>query len=173
MRGLCRGRTCARRRRSCTRHRDAPARRELCVLVDELLHEPWARDAIDPRMFTCDPFHRHLLCADVAVFVASPPRTTFGGVENIYAPPLWLIVLGAVLTALAVAVFLYAWPPSRDRRRIVVGAVAAVAAFLMWRVALVIANGANLDVDYPVLLGLSFEDIGSGVMAFLFAALAL
>ena len=99
-------------------------------------------------------------------------RTTFGGVENIYAPPLWLIVLGAVLTALAVAVFLYAWPPSRDRRRIVVGAVAAVAAFLTWRVALIIANGANLDVDYPVLLGLSFEDIGSGVMAFLFAALA-
>lgn len=31
----------------------------------------------------------------------------------------------------------------------------------------------SLDIDYPVLLGLSFEDIGSGVMAFLFAALAL
>lgn len=54
-----------------------------------------------------------------------------------------------------------------------VGTTAAIAAFLIWRGALIIiANGANFDVDYPVLLGLSFEDIGSGVTAFLFAALA-
>jgi len=62
---------------------------------------------------------------------------------------------------------------SRDRRRIAIATAAAVVAFLVWRAALMIANGANLDVDYPVLLGLSFEDIGSGVMAFLFVALAL
>jgi len=88
-----------------------------------------------------------------------------------YAPPLWLIVLGAVLVGLAAAGALYLWPPSRDRRRIVVGSVAAVLAFLLWRGALLIADGANFDIDYPVLLGLSFEDIGSGIMAFLFAAL--
>ena len=52
------------------------------------------------------------------------------------------------------------------------GAAAAVAAFLVWRGALIFADGANFDIDYPLLLGLSFEDIGSGVMAFLFAALA-
>ena len=68
---------------------------------------------------------------------------------------------------------LYAWPPSRERRRIVVGAAAAVAAFLVWRGALIFADGANFDIDYPLLLGLSFEDIGTGVMAFLFAGLAL
>jgi hypothetical protein len=90
-----------------------------------------------------------------------------------YAPPPWLITTGAILTGLAVAGALYAWPWSRQRRRILVATVAAVAAFLVWRGALIIANGANLDIDYPVLLGLSFEDIGSGVMAFLFAALAL
>ena len=67
---------------------------------------------------------------------------------------------------------LYAWPPSRDRRRIVVGAAAALAAFLLWRGALIYADGANFDIDYPLLLGLSFEDIGTGVMAFLFTALA-
>jgi hypothetical protein len=89
-----------------------------------------------------------------------------------YAPPVWLIVLGAGLVGLVVAGALYAWPPTREGRRIVVGSVAAVAAFLLWRSALIIADGANFDVDYPVLLGLSFEDIGSGVMAFLFAALA-
>ncbi len=45
-------------------------------------------------------------------------------------------------------------------------------AFLVWRAALIIADGANLDVNYPALLGLSFEDIVTGVMTFLFAALA-
>ena len=90
-----------------------------------------------------------------------------------YAPPPWLIALGAVLIALAVAGALYAWPWSRQPRRIVVATIASVVAFLIWRGALIIANGANLDVDYPLLLGLSFEDIGTGIMAFLFAALAL
>jgi urea transporter len=90
-----------------------------------------------------------------------------------YAPPTWLIALGAILTGLAVVGALYAWPWSRDRRRIVVATIAAVLAFLVWRAALIIANGANLDIDYPLLLGLSFEDIGTGIMAFLFASLAL
>lgn len=90
-----------------------------------------------------------------------------------YAPPPWLIALGAIFTALAVVGALYAWPWSRQCRRIVVAAVAAVAGFLIWRGALIIANGANLDIDYSLLLGLSFEDIATGVMTFLFAALAL
>ena len=89
-----------------------------------------------------------------------------------YAPPPSLIALGAVLTALVTSAALYAWPWSRHRRRIVTGAVASVIAFLVWRGALIIANGANLDIDYPQLLGLSFEDIGTGIMAFFFAALA-
>jgi len=90
-----------------------------------------------------------------------------------YAPPPWLIVLGAIVTGLAVAGALYAWPWSRQRRRIVVATIAAVVAFLIWRVALIIANGVNLDIDYPMLLGLSFEHIGTGVMAFMFVALGL
>jgi hypothetical protein len=90
-----------------------------------------------------------------------------------YAPPPWLITVGAILTAVAAAGALYAWPWSRDRRRIVVATIAAVVAFLIWRGALIIANGANLDIDYPLLLGLSFEDIGTGVMAFVFAPPAL
>ena len=89
-----------------------------------------------------------------------------------YAPPSWLVALGATLVGLAAAGVLYAWPPSRQRRRILVGAAAAVAAFLLWRGALIYADGANFDIDYPLLLGLNFEDSDSGVMAFLFAALA-
>ena len=90
-----------------------------------------------------------------------------------YAPPPWLIALGAILTALAVSGVLYAWKGSRDRRRIVIATAASLVAFLVWRGALIIANGANLDIDYPLLLGLSFEDIGTGVMVFLGASLAL
>src|SRR5437763_2229654 len=90
-----------------------------------------------------------------------------------YAPPVALIALGAALTGAAVAAALSAWPASRDGRRIVLAAAASAVAFLAWRAALIIANGANLDIDYNVLLGLSFEDIGSGVLAFVFTALAL
>lgn len=89
-----------------------------------------------------------------------------------YAPPPWLIAVGALLVALASAGALYAWPRSRQRRRIVIGAAAGVLSFLLWRGVLISANGANFDIDYPLLLGLSYEDIGSGIMAFLFAALA-
>jgi urea transporter len=58
-----------------------------------------------------------------------------------YALPLWLIALGAILTGTA--------PPA------------------------LCTNGANLDINYPLLLGVSFEDIASSVMAFLCAALAI
>src|SRR5436190_9984974 len=89
--------------------------------------------------------------------VPSPGR--FDRRPSVYAPPPWLIALGAGLTGIAVAGVLYAWQGSRDRRRIAVAAIASMIGFLVWRGALIIANGANLDVDYPVLLGLSFEDI--------------
>ena len=61
----------------------------------------------------------------------------------------------------------------RSSRRLGSGwCAAAVVSFLLWRGVLISANGANFDIDYPLLLGLSYEDIGSGIMAFLFAALA-
>src|SRR6266498_1186322 len=114
-------------------------------------------------MLARDPLHAALLvlCLSLGVFVPSlvARRSPDDPTENMmYAPPAWLIALGAVLTAAAAAVALYAWPWSRQPRRIVVGALAALIAFLIWRGALIIANGANLDIDYPLLLGLSFED---------------
>jgi len=35
------------------------------------------------------------------------------------------------------------------------------------------SNGDNLDVDNPFLLGLSAQDVGSGVLAFLLTALPM
>jgi hypothetical protein len=89
-----------------------------------------------------------------------------------YAPPLWLIALGTLLVAGTSAGALYLRPWSRQRRRIVIGVAAAVLSFSLWRGVLISANATNFDIDYPLLLGLSYEDIGSGIMAFLFAALA-
>ena len=82
-----------------------------------------------------------------------------------YQPPLALIALGAILVGLASGGALYAWSWSRERRRFVVGSIATVLAFLAWRGVLISVNGVNLDVDNNLLLGLSYEDIGSGVMA--------
>jgi len=89
-----------------------------------------------------------------------------------YAPPPSLIAVGVVLTGLMSAGALYAWPWSRQPRRVVVGALSAAVAFLVWRGALIFADGSNFDIDYQLLLGLSYEDIGSGVLAFAFATLA-
>lgn len=67
---------------------------------------------------------------------------------------------------------LFAWRWSRANGRFVIGAVATTFAFVLWRLVLLSANGANLDVDGPV-FGLSFEDVGSGVLAFGLTSLAL
>jgi hypothetical protein len=90
-----------------------------------------------------------------------------------YEAPPWFLALGAILTGAATMAALYAWPWSRQRRRIIVAAAATALGFLIWRSVLIVANGVNLDVDHAWLLGLSFEDIGTGVFVFLLSALAL
>lgn len=89
-----------------------------------------------------------------------------------YEPPVGLVAVGAILVGLASGGALYAWPWSRERRRFVVGSVATVLAFVAWRGVLISVNGGNLDVDNPLFLGLSYEDVGSAVMAFAFSAVA-
>src|SRR5438094_2716681 len=64
-------------------------------------------------------------------------------------------------------------PGSRPRRRFGTAAIATFVAWILWRVVLQLSNGDNLDVDNPLLLGLSAQDIGSGVLAFLLTALPM
>jgi len=61
---------------------------------------------------------------------------------------------------------------SRAHGRFAIGAGATVIGFVLWRLVLLSANATNLDVDGPV-LGLSFEDVGSGVLSFALTAVAL
>src|SRR5436190_17697121 len=53
-------------------------------------------------------------------------------------------------------------PWSRPRGRFGTAAIATFVAWILWRVVLQLSNGDNLDVDNPLLLGLSAQDVGSG-----------
>lgn len=90
-----------------------------------------------------------------------------------YEPSVTQVVLSAVVISAVVAGGMAAWSWSRARRRILVGAAAALLAVVLWRIVLTASNGGNMDVDNPVLLGLSAEDVGSGVLTFLLTALPL
>ena len=83
-------------------------------------------------------------------------------------------VVGALLAAL-VAGGILRWrdPWSRQRARWAIAGVATFVAWIVWRVVLRLSDADNLDVDNPLLLGLSAQDVGSGVLAFLFTALPL
>ena len=89
-----------------------------------------------------------------------------------YAPSPQDIAVAGLAAGLLAGIGLFAWPWSRSNARSVIGGVAAVVAVVLWRLVLLSANGANLDVDGPV-LGLSFEDVGSGVLAFALVSLTL
>ena len=83
-------------------------------------------------------------------------------------------VVGALLAAIVVAAALYSrYPWSRPRRRLGTAATATFVAWLLWRVVLRLSNADNLDVDNPLLLGVSAQDVGSGVLAFLLTAAPL
>jgi len=79
-----------------------------------------------------------------------------------------------VLAAIVVAAVLYwRYPWSRQRGRLRTAAIATFVAWIIWRLVLQLSNADNLDVDNPLLLGLSAQDVGSGVLAFLLTAVPL
>ena len=85
-----------------------------------------------------------------------------------------IYVVGALLAAVIVAAVLYwRYPWSRARARFGSAATATFVAWILWRAVLQLSNGDNLDVDNPLLLGLSAQDVGSGVLAFLLTALPM
>ena len=87
---------------------------------------------------------------------------------------LLIYVVGALLAAIVVAAALYwRYPWSRKRGRFGIAAIATFVTWIVWRVVLQLSNADNLDVDNPLLLGLSAQDVGSGVLAFLLTALPM
>ena len=90
-----------------------------------------------------------------------------------YEPSAVQILITALIASVVVGLGLATWSWSRAKRRFAVGMAATFVAFVGWRLVLIASSGANFDVDNPVLLGLSAEDVGSGVLTFLLTALPL
>ena len=75
-------------------------------------------------------------------------------------------VVAGVLAAAALAL----WPWARTRRRFVVAGIATVVSWIAWHLLLNATGALGFDVDAPV-IRVSWEDVGSGVVALFATAL--
>ena len=73
------------------------------------------------------------------------------------------VLVGAVLRATT-------W--ARERRRFIVAGAATAVGFIAWNLLLLATNADGINVDIP-LTPLSFQDLGSGVLAFAATAAVL
>ena len=66
----------------------------------------------------------------------------------------------------------YALPWARVRGRFFIAAVSTALGFIAWNLVISHARASGLDIDAPV-IALSWQDVGSGVLAFAATSLAL
>ena len=77
-------------------------------------------------------------------------------------------LIAGVLTAAALAV----WPWARTRGRFAAAGVTTLVGWIAWHLLLNITRARGFDVDAPI-IRVSWEDAGSGVVAFFATALVL
>ena len=77
-------------------------------------------------------------------------------------------LIAGVLTAAALAV----WPWARTRGRFAVAGLATLVGWIVWHLVLNVTRAHGFDVDAPI-IRVSWEDVGSGVLAFFATALVL
>lgn len=77
-------------------------------------------------------------------------------------------IIAGVLSAAVLAI----WPWARTRGRFAVAGVATLVGWIAWHLLLNATRATGFDVDAPV-IRVSWEDVGSGVLALFFTALAL
>ena len=82
------------------------------------------------------------------------------------------VVLFGVLAGAIVAAVLAIWPWARRPSRYGVAGLASALGFMGWNLTLIATNAEGFNVDAP-LIGLSWQDAGSGVLVFSATALAL
>lgn len=80
------------------------------------------------------------------------------------------VIVGSVILSLAILAGF--WPWARQPRRLVTIALTTAVGILIWNLALDLTNAAALNVDSQI-LGLSVQDVGSAVLAFVTTALVL
>src|SRR3954453_8466401 len=82
------------------------------------------------------------------------------------------VVLYSVVAGVLAGAVLAAWPWARERATFALAGVATIVGMMAWNGILHVSNTASLNVDAPV-IALSWQDVGSGVWAFLAVALLL
>jgi len=80
------------------------------------------------------------------------------------------VIIGSVVVSLAVLAVVFPW--ARHPRTLITIALTTTIGIVIWNSLLNVTNASSLNVDSP-LVGLSVQDVGSGVGAFLVTALVL
>jgi hypothetical protein len=80
------------------------------------------------------------------------------------------VIVGSVV--LSILMLAAAWSWARQPRRLLAIAVSTAVGILIWNLTLNVTNASALNIDSP-LLGLSAQDVGSGVAAFVVTLLVL
>jgi hypothetical protein len=81
-----------------------------------------------------------------------------------------LVIVGSIV--LSLVILAVSSPPMRQVRRLALVGVATAIGILVWNVGLNVTSASGLNVDSDI-LGLSVQDVGSGVLAFIGVFLAL
>lgn len=82
------------------------------------------------------------------------------------------ILIAAVIAGVLAGAALAAWPWARARGRFAVAGLASALGFVAWNATLTLTNATGFDVDAPI-VRISWQDAGSGILAFAVTALAL
>ncbi len=80
------------------------------------------------------------------------------------------VTVGSIVLSLVAVAML--WPWTRQLKILITIAVTTTVGIAIWNTALNVANASSLNVDSPI-LGLSAQDVGSGVAAFLITLVGL
>ena len=82
------------------------------------------------------------------------------------------IVVFAVVAGLLAAAVLAAWPWARHRYRFALAGITTMLGFVAWNLTLNATDATGFNVDAPV-VGVSWADAGSGVLALVVTVLVL
>jgi hypothetical protein len=92
--------------------------------------------------------------------------------EGVLMYPVSVTYMSAVIAGVLAAVALAVWPWARKQGRFAVAGVATVVGWIAWHLLLNATRATGFDVDAPI-IGLSWEDVGSGVIALFATVLVL
>ena len=86
--------------------------------------------------------------------------------------PVSVTYVSAVVAGVLAAGALAVWPWARQRGRFAIAGVATLVGWIAWHLLLNATHASGFDVDAPV-IQVSWEDVGSGVIALFVTVLAL